>query len=114
MPAKFPDSAKLSQDKLTPETSQEWPSAISPGKIAAIVCLIAIATWMPYGSHSSLLPTLDPQKVTLTSNSESSEAWDFRFGYLEFEWEPGRIPGFGPLRKARMADGRILPDREPE
>jgi hypothetical protein len=22
------------------------------------------------------------------------------FGFLEFDWEPGRIPGFGPLQQA--------------
>jgi hypothetical protein len=50
-------------------------------------------------------PTLPPVELTASSSVPDGFPPDFVFGYLEFDWEPGRVPGFGPLYPSNLVVG---------
>ena len=75
-----------------------WPSNIAFKVMAAALPLLVVFL----ASDNNVLELASPaahgnplQPVRALSPSQPLD--DFAFGFLEFDWEPGQVPGFGPL-----------------
>ena len=83
-----------------------WPSNIAFKVIAAAVPLLVV---LFASGRTVVLELASPstrgkafQTPHVVSHSHAFD--DFAFGYLEFEGEPGQVPGFGPLHKTPSSD----------
>ena len=78
-----------------------WPSNIAFKVIAAAVPLLVVFLASGQNLILELAGPATHGKALQTSHAVvPSRAFDgFAFGYLEFDWEPGRVPGFGPIHK---------------
>ena len=83
-----------------------WPSNIAFKIIAAAVPLLVVFF---ASGHNVVLELAGPETHARTSQtshtvSQNRAFDDFAFGYLEFDWEPGRVPGFGPIYKTTSSE----------
>ena len=76
-----------------------WPSNIAFKVMAAALPLLVVFL---ASDNNVVLELASPaahgnplQPVRALSPSQPLD--DFAFGFLEFDWEPGQVPGFGPL-----------------
>jgi hypothetical protein len=83
-----------------------WPSNIAFKVIAATVPLLVLLFASGHTVVSELVSSAPHGKAFQTSYVvPPGHAFDdFAFGYLEFEWEPGQVPGFGPIHKTPSSD----------
>ena len=83
-----------------------WPSNIAFKVIAAAVPLLVV--FLASGQNV-ILELAGPEthaRMSQTSHTISqNRAFDnFAFGYLEFDWELGRVPGFGPINQTTSSE----------
>ena len=69
--------------------------------------LLGIAFLAKHGATTQLLAAPNLPSVGSTASSSVPDGFpdDFVMGYLEFDWPPGHVPGFGPLYPTNRAVG---------
>jgi len=83
-----------------------WPSTIAFKVIAMALPLLVVVLTPGRNAILELAGPATHGKALQASHATSqSHAFDnFAFGYLEFDWEPGRVPGFRPIHKTTSSE----------
>ena len=85
-----------------------WPSNIAFKVMATALPLLVVFLASDNNVLELASPVAHGNPLQLVhARSPSQPLDDFAFGFLEFDWEPGQVPGFGPLHPV-MAPANVL------
>lgn len=70
---------------------------------AALVALGSVGALLPPGAQRP------PAAAQIAAADRPDPDGAFHFGFLEFDWEPGRVPGFGPWSGAAPGEAASAP-----
>ena len=75
----------------------------------AILALAGLASFIRFAPDTLVNDDLDQARPSQYSSGAASaprvdnDLAEFRFGYVEFDWPPGGVPGFEPLPAAKRS-----------